>query len=142
MPSTTPPIPIGPYSAPDTAALIASVTPASAVGVHGLWSEKNVRVSSRLKPLNGSENENQNSASDTCWVDSASNSPRSYTSCVIGSASAIVAAADGISSSAIWRIPLPCVSRSPAMSLRATSRDSAGNSTVATATENMPWGSM
>ena len=40
-----------------------SDTPASAVGSHGRWSEKNVRVSSRFAPENGSENENQNSAS-------------------------------------------------------------------------------
>ena len=35
VPSTMPPIPIGPYSAADTRALITSVMPASAVGVHG-----------------------------------------------------------------------------------------------------------
>jgi hypothetical protein len=56
--------------------LIASVTPARAVGVHGFWRLKNVRVSSRLKPLKGSENENQNRASATWSVDCASNSPR------------------------------------------------------------------
>ena len=39
--------------------------PASDVGNHGRWSEKNVRVSSRLAPLNGSEKLNQNSASAT-----------------------------------------------------------------------------
>ena len=60
---TTPAIPSGSYSAADTPALISSVTPASAVGTHGRWSEKNVRVSSRLAPENGIENENQNSAS-------------------------------------------------------------------------------
>ena len=142
VPSTMPPMPIGPYSAAETAALINSVTPASAVGVHGFWSEKNVRVSSRLNPEKGSEKENQNSASETRRVDSASKSPRWYTSRVIGSDSAIVTAAEGISSSAIWRMPLAWVARRPSQSCRATSRESAGNSTVATATENMPCGSM
>ena len=56
--------------------LITSVTPASAVGVHGRCRLKNVRVSSRLKPENGRLKLNQNSASAVCWVDSASNSPR------------------------------------------------------------------
>ncbi len=37
VPITTPAIPNGPYSAPDTPALMTSVTPASAVGVHGAW---------------------------------------------------------------------------------------------------------
>ena len=50
---------------------------ASRVGIHGSWSAKNVRVSSRLMPLNASENENQNSASDTRSVELAPNSPRS-----------------------------------------------------------------
>ena len=44
---------------------------------HGRWSEKNVRVSSRLAPEKGSENENQNSASATSSVEPAPNSPRS-----------------------------------------------------------------
>ena len=57
--------------------LIASVTPASAVGVHGRWRLKKVRVSSRLKPLKGRLKQNQNSASATWSVDCASNSPRS-----------------------------------------------------------------
>ena len=61
---------------------------------------------------------------------------------MIGSASAIVTAAAGISSSAIWRMPLPCSRRRPSQSCRATRRLSCGNSTVATATLNMPWGSM
>jgi hypothetical protein len=56
--------------------LIVSVTPARAVGVQGFWRLKNVRVRRRLKPENGRLNENQNSASATCLVDSASNSPR------------------------------------------------------------------
>ena len=77
VPSTTPPIPSGSYSAADTATLTSSVTPASAVGVHGRWRLKNVRVSSRLKPENGSEKLNQKSASLVRRVDSASNSPRS-----------------------------------------------------------------
>ena len=50
--------------------------PASAVGNHGRWSEKNVRVSSRLAPLNGSEKLNQNSASETSSVEAAPNAPR------------------------------------------------------------------
>ena len=65
------------YSAADTPALMSSVTPASAVGTHGRWSEKNVRVSSRFAPENGIENENQNSASVTASVDAGPNSPRS-----------------------------------------------------------------
>ena len=122
--------------------LMTSVTPASAVGVHGRWRLKNVLVSSRLKPLKGRLKRNQNSASATWSVDSASNSPRSYTRRVIGSGSTIVTAAAGISSSAIWRMPLPWVALRPSQSWRATRRLSAGNSTVATATLNMPCGSM
>jgi len=49
---------------------------ASAVGVHGFCSEKNVRVSSRLIPAKGSENENQNSAVETRSVEWALNAPR------------------------------------------------------------------
>ena len=51
-------------------------------------------------------------------------------------------AAAGISSRLIWRIPLPTVRRIPAGSRREARRLSVGNSTVATATLNMPWGSM
>ena len=50
--------------------------PASAVVNHGRWSEKNVRVSSRLAPLKGSEKLNQKSASATSSVDCGPNSPR------------------------------------------------------------------
>ena len=39
------------------------------VVIHGLWRLKKVRVSSRLTPLKGSENENQNSADETRSVE-------------------------------------------------------------------------
>jgi hypothetical protein len=57
-------------------------------------------------------------------------------------ASTQVKAALGMSSSAIWRMPLDIVVRIPSMSWRAARRLRAGNSTVASATENTPWGSM
>ena len=43
---------------------------------------------------------------------------------------------------AIWRMPLETVRRKPSMSAREASRASDGKSTVATATENIPCGSM
>ena len=46
---------------------------ASLVGIHGRWSAKNVRVSSRLTPLNGRLKENQNSASETRSVECGPN---------------------------------------------------------------------
>ena len=62
---------------------------------------------------------------------------------MIGSESATNAAALGISSSEIWRIPLPISARMPGQRRAGVaSRLSAGNSTVATATENIPCGSM
>ena len=143
VPSTTPPIPSGPYSAADTAMLISSVTPASAVGVHGLWRLKNVRVSSRLKPENGRLNENQNSASAVWLVDSASNvaalvdEPRDR----LGEHERDRGGRDQQQRD-LARCRCACVRRSPSKSWRATSRLSVGNSTVATATVNMPWGSM
>jgi hypothetical protein len=60
----------------------------------------------------------------------------------MGSASASVSAAAGVSSRKIWRVPVAIVARSPSRSRRAAKRLSVGNSTVATATENIPWGSM
>ena len=53
-----------------------------------------------------------------------------------------MAAAAGTSSSAIWRIPTPSTERIWPNSLRDASRLSCGNTTVATATENIPCGSM
>ena len=50
---------------------------ASRVGSHGRWRLKKLRVSSSVMPENGSENANQNSASLTWRVESASKSPRS-----------------------------------------------------------------
>ena len=43
---------------------------------------------------------------------------------------------------AIWRRPIDTVRRKPSMSPRVAKRDSDGKSTVATATENIPCGSM
>ena len=57
-------------------------------------------------------------------------------------ASTAISAADGISSRLIWRMPLPSVRRIPATSRRTAIRLRVGNSTVATATLNIPWGSM
>ncbi len=51
-------------------------------------------------------------------------------------------AAAGVSRNAIWRRPEPTSARNPGPSRAAARRDSAGNSTAATATENMPCGSM
>jgi hypothetical protein len=45
------------------------------VVIHGFCKLKNVRVSSRLTPLNGSEKENQNSALDTRSVELDPNWP-------------------------------------------------------------------
>ena len=48
---------------------------ASLVGIHGRWTAKNVRVSNRFTPANGSENENQNSAVAVRCVDSGPKLP-------------------------------------------------------------------
>jgi len=53
-----------------------------------------------------------------------------------------VNAAAGISVRKIWRTPLPTVVRIPPRSPRVANRESAGNSTVASATLNIPCGSM
>ena len=50
---------------------------AIAVGSQGRWRLKKVRVSSRKRPLIGSEKANQKSAAATSSVCEASNSPRS-----------------------------------------------------------------
>jgi hypothetical protein len=42
---------------------------ASLVGIHGRWSAKNVRLSSRLTPAKGRLKANQNSALDTRSVE-------------------------------------------------------------------------
>jgi hypothetical protein len=42
----------------------------------------------------------------------------------------------------IWRMPVSTVRPNAAMSPRAANRDMVGKSTVATATEKIPWGSM
>ena len=60
----------------------------------------------------------------------------------IGSAKTAEKTLAGTSRNAIWRSPTPTMWRKPSTSPRAASRDSDGKSTVATATENMPWGSM
>ena len=70
------------------------------------------------------------------------NAPRWNTSRVIGVASAISSAAQGISSRLIWRIPLPSVRRISAGARRDACRLRVGNRTVATATLKMPCGSM
>ena len=56
--------------------------------------------------------------------------------------SAAPTALAGTSVKPIWRNPSEMVSRNPSTSLRAARRESAGKSTVAIATEKMPWGSM
>ena len=61
---------------------------------------------------------------------------------MIGSASTSVQAAAGISSRQICRVPVPVSARRPSVSPRMASRASAGNRTVATATLNIPCGSM
>ena len=75
------------------------------VGIHGLCTEKNTRVSSRLMPPKGRLNANQNSASETSSVDLASKWPRSNTSRTTGVVSTIRNTAEGISSRLIWRMP-------------------------------------
>jgi hypothetical protein len=57
-------------------AVIARLMPAIADGTQGRCRLKKVRVSSRKRPLNGSENANQKSASETSSVLSASKAPR------------------------------------------------------------------
>ena len=61
---------------------------------------------------------------------------------MIGSASTAEATLAGISRKPIWRSPRETVSRKPSRSPRVASRESVGKRTVATATENMPCGSM
>ena len=72
---TIPAIPIGPYSAIETAVLIARLSAATAVVIHGRCSEKNVRVSSRFTPLVGRLNANQNRAVETCSVELGPKAP-------------------------------------------------------------------
>src|SRR4051794_25281924 len=76
VPMTGPATPNGLYRANDTRRFRTMLAAARAVGVHGRCREKNVRVSRRLMPANGSENENQNSAVDTRSVEWALNAPR------------------------------------------------------------------
>ena len=85
---------------------------------------------------------NAASAAATTGVWSGVNSPRSYSSRTMGVASTAAATLAGTSRNAIWRMPMDTVERKPSMSPRAASREMAGKSTVATATENIPWGSM
>jgi len=61
---------------------------------------------------------------------------------VIGSARAAVTTLAGMSRNAICRSPRETVERKPSVSPRDANRASEGNSTVATATENIPCGSM
>ncbi len=61
---------------------------------------------------------------------------------VIGSASTAQTTLAGTSRNAICLSPSETVSRNPSMSPRLASRASDGKSTVATATENIPCGSM
>ena len=61
---------------------------------------------------------------------------------MIGSASTALTTAAGTSRNAIWRRPIDTVRRKPSMSPRVEKRASDGKSTVATATENIPCGSM
>ena len=60
----------------------------------------------------------------------------------MGTASTSVIAAHGMSSRNTPRMPVASRERTPSRSPRLTNRLSAGNSTVATATLNMPCGSM
>ena len=76
VPITMPAIPNGPASAIDTATFTTRTIPDRRVTSHGRCRLKNVRVSSRLTPENGSENENHSSAVDTSSVDAALNAPR------------------------------------------------------------------
>ena len=62
---------------PSTPSESSSNSPASAVVVHGFWSEKYVREKSRLIPWNGNDSAHQSIASATRSVAAASNSPRS-----------------------------------------------------------------
>ena len=112
------------------------------VGIQGLCTAKKVRVSSRLRPANGRLKANQKSATETRCVECGVKLPRWKTSRVIGVASTIISAAEGIRSRLIWRMPLPRVRRISAGARRAASRLRVGNSTVATATLKIPCGSM
>jgi hypothetical protein len=76
VPTTMPAMPNGPANAIDTATFTTSTMPDRRVTSQGRWRLKNVRVSSRLTPENGSENENHSSAVETSSVDAASNAPR------------------------------------------------------------------
>ena len=61
---------------------------------------------------------------------------------MIGSASTAETSPAGIRRKPIWRMPVSTVRPNPPMSPRAARRDIVGKSTVATATEKIPCGSM
>ena len=75
VPITIPGIPSDPYSTALTAMLTATFRAAIAVGSQGRWKAKKVRVSSRLAPFSGSENENHSRPAATSCVQAAPNAP-------------------------------------------------------------------
>ncbi len=114
------------------------LTAARRVGIHGRWTAKKVLVSSRLMPPKGRLKANQNSATETMWVECEVKFPRWNRSRTIGVASTIMNAAAGINRRLIWRMPIPSARRIAATWRPAAIRESVGNSTVATATLNSP----
>ena len=100
--------PSGLQSASETTALTTSEPSASAVGSHGRWSEKNVRVSMQVEAA-----ERQAEGEPEQRLGGQLRSSRRRTrragrrAARSASASTSIAAAAGISSSAIWRMPMP-----------------------------------
>ena len=123
--------------------LTSSDRPASAVGNHGRWSEKNVRVSSRLAPLNGSEKLNQNSASAHLVGRGGAELPA-----LVDEPGQRLGQHGGEERGGDQqqRDLADAVAAGGAQARRSRggrrSGDSVGKSTVATATLKMPWGSM
>ena len=111
-----------------------------AVGTQGRWRLKKVRVSSRKRPLNGSEGEPEQrlryevglgGVELAALVDQLDHRLRQRTR---------ITAAAGSSGRTIWRIPLAIVERRSPKARRAAKRDSVGKITVVRATENIPLG--
>ena len=113
------------------------------VGIHGRCTAKNVRVSSRFRPPNGRLNANQNSAIETRCVDCAVKWPRWKSSRTIGFGEHHQERRRGDQQQVDLAHPdADARGASRSTSRLAAMRLSVGNSTVATATLNSPWGSM
>jgi hypothetical protein len=110
--------------------------------MRGSWSPKKARVRSSDRPFPSRPSENITSVADTRTVSDSLNCPCWNSSRTNGSASTIEMAAAGSSRNTIARMPRATIRASSTMLRTAAARESSGNSTVDTATENNPCGNM